>query len=352
MHPIDEYIIPVVIGITFSIFNFLALSIILYAPKLRSKSSTYPIFSFLIVSTIQGIFVAPLYTFRKLHGNNSPHGDLPSWICDASRATYIVCHHIMTASLLIVSLNRVFIIWYPYFNQQLRLKKKMFFVLTSMWVITISIDMLPFLNRKDGKHCAYRPERTWGMLVIIFYDMIPCALIIINCLLIWIIAYRAHSTDIRRASCVQRSNVLMASREEGPYGPTKKKSNRHISCIRIAIDTKATFTSLVVIIIYVICWGPLGIFYMIDHFCHNCLSKRNSLRTSKLIIRYLYYSSSVWTPLAYCWMNKEFRRSGWKLLRKFSSMSPERPRRSKSVLTVQCSKNSIKLGGIKRDQPV
>lgn len=79
--------------------------------------------------------------------------------------------------------------------------------------------------------------------------------------------------------------------------------------IRFTLELKATKTSLILLFVYMLCWGPLGMFYMIDNFCENCLTEDNKeLADARFSVKILCFMSSLFAPLLYCWRTKEFRR--------------------------------------------
>ena len=74
-------------------------------------------------------------------------------------------------------------------------------------------------------------------------------------------------------------------------------------------EMKATRTSFIILLVYLVCWGPLGMLYAIDHYCSNCLSESDEERISlaRFIVKTVSLASSFFLPLVYCWRTKEFR---------------------------------------------
>ena len=95
----------------------------------------------------------------------------------------------------------------------------------------------------------------------------------------------------------------------------KKKSfnqcNTEKGKLKFMLELKATKTSLALIGVYVFCWGPLGIYMMINIFCDDCLvmSEKNHESITK-VLTYLCFSSNLLAPLCYCWASKEYRKAG------------------------------------------
>ena len=90
------------------------------------------------------------------------------------------------------------------------------------------------------------------------------------------------------------------------------QKSKSLANIRFVLEMKATKRTLVLFAVYMLCWGPLGIFYMIDHFCYNCLSNRDNLKTTRAVIKLLCFASSLLAPLVYCWWNHKFRKTAGK----------------------------------------
>ena len=63
------------------------------------------------------------------------------------------------------------------------------------------------------------------------------------------------------------------------------------------LELKATKTAFVLVVVYVCCWGPLGIFYTADQFCSKCLSRGVSQRYIRVAIKGLCFSSSIIVPV-------------------------------------------------------
>ena len=92
-------------------------------------------------------------------------------------------------------------------------------------------------------------------------------------------------------------------------GGSKKTSHHKISrkVVRMAWEMKATKTSVMLLIVYLLCWAPLGILYMIDHICRNCISNDPGSETHRSVVKVISLASSLLLPLVYCWRTKEFR---------------------------------------------
>ena len=309
------YTIVLLTAIILLFFNLLSLFVLLVTPKLRRRVSNLPVISFLVGSALQGAIPAPLYIYKILKHIS---GNEPGWLCDVYRFQYIFCVHIMELSIMILALERLCAIRFP-FKYPTHLTRRNFnLVLGVSWITTIIIDLFPFLNFQDddataADKCNYIPPSSWGLCVIIFYNIVPFLTVFACYAMIWRTAYGFALTDRKRSESLritQQCNLITKD-ESGSYVEVDKEklSQKHSyqNTLRFTLEIKATKTSLAIVAVFLICWLPMGIFYMADHFCHNCISDNEKLKHARRAVKLLAFSSSLVTPLVYCWWNKEFR---------------------------------------------
>lgn len=320
------YLVVVSIGLIYTIFNILTLTVIVSSRNLRKRTSTLPTMSFLIASALQGMFPAPLYVYRKLESEQ----DYPSWACDLYRFPYLFCGHIMQMSVLLVSFDRMVAIKYPFRYENNASKKKMAVSLAVLWLITLVVDLIPFLDGM-GTHdgCVFHPARFWGLSVITFYNIIPFILIVTNYIIIWSVAAKFAASDKQRVNTVRSNASLFDDTEKSKvsaskplvtqknsYGALQANVTKRLSNIRFYLEIKATKTSLVLVLVYLLCWGPLSVFYIMDHFCNNCYSKDPKTATTRMVIKLVNFSSSLMVPLFYCWWNADYRTTAMNVFRR------------------------------------
>lgn len=306
------YILVFAVGFILAMFNIVTIVLALTNPRLCGQLWNYITVSFLVATLIQGLIPVPFYTFKKLSNYT------PDWLCDTYRMTYFYCSHVVKFSLLLLSFERLIAIKYPFKHVKIVTKKRIILVISIMWVITFFVDIYPFLSSANGD-CHYNPSRVWGLGVIIGYNIIPFCLIVTNYLIIWRIAAKFEYEDKRR-----EYNLAKQDSNEDESNDTRTNKNKRFCFIKFAVEIKATKRTLILILIYVVCWGPLGIAYMIDHFCNSCISKKNSYKMFRAILKYLCFSSSLLTPLGYCWLNKTYRKHAASVSKKILSFSEKR----------------------------
>ena len=347
----EELVILIVsiIALISSGFILFTLAITLMDHKIRSRPSTAPIASFLVASFIQGALALPMYVYRKIssHRNVSRDG-----ICDLYRVPYFFCGHILTMSLLYVSLDRLFVITRPFLYKDYVTTRRFTLLLFASWLVTMAIDSIPFMVASSFEgDCVYIPNKDWGIIVIIVYIIIPLITIVVCYTFIWMKAvkiarevdrlrvYTPHHQqqqqqqqqtcfdDIEIHNNTTNSDVTGCGDKGSPSNtdnknnsnprqkPHHKQHRRHLGVS--IVELKATKTSIILIATYIICWGPLGIFYMIDHFCNNCYSDKGQLSVFRTTVKILALTSSLIAPAVYCWWNKEFRKATVRMVKRF-----------------------------------
>ena len=343
-------------------------TLMIFISKKLRKPTNYPIASLLLGSVIQSVFVLPIYIHQEL---KAKFGHRTPWSCDLYRFTYFYTQHIMKVSLLFISFDRLIVIKYPFRYHNITTKFSLTVIIIILWTTTFLIDVIPIFpsNEKAGdKHnCTYVPTRNWGLSVITLFDIIPFILITANYIILWRLAASIEKKDRQQCSVNQRKisviqSDVSTSKEhvydelsngtgdnEGTMEVSTKNKNgfhRNISSpldnqdskmtdfkiseiekeskkfyvsskhprsnnmsLKLALEMKATKTAVLFCFAYLLCWGPMGIFYMIDHFCYSCMSRSNKQFFTEVrrAIKSISLSSSVILPLVYCWRTKQFR---------------------------------------------
>lgn len=299
-------------SISGTIINFLTIFVILSRKKLR-RPANYSIVSFLFGALIQAIIVAPLFitgTITHSHPNKVP------WLCDIYRFPYFLCGHIMQVSLLLVSFDRLFAIKYPYRYRQISTKRIIIGVIVCAWCTIIFTDLMPltFFDREpDNDGCNYTLEETWGISVLLFFNILPFLITSFNYFTLWKLAASMALKDFRQQESLhsESGSFKDKSDRDGQIDITNQDKDRKMfskfKTFRLAMEIKATKTSGFLLIVYLICWGPLGIFYIIDQFCSHCMT-RCHVTLAGVAVNVICFSSSSLIPLVYCWRTKEFQK--------------------------------------------
>ncbi|XP_065644014.1 octopamine receptor beta-2R [Hydra vulgaris] len=304
MNSSTAWFVSSLVCLVFTVFNILTVIVILCSKNQRNRVTTCPILYFLAASALQGFAAFPLYVFKKIAYKE----DVPIWLCDASRFTYMHSGHVLKISLLLVSCDRLFAVKYPFKYREFVSRNKMIIIILISWFITVSIDSVPFFNKNEKfESCHYFPSHVWGFFVIICYDIFPFFIMVVSYITIWKIAARLSLAD---------NSVIVDMNRNKDKSTLITTNTRSKSKVDILLQMKATKTSLTLIVVHIICWAPLGVFYTYDHFCKNCWSRANDLEEVRAAIKILSSTSSFFAPVIYCWFNHDFFKAAQTLLQK------------------------------------
>lgn len=323
-------VLVILIAIVFTSFNIFTLIVILTSKSLRKRPSSLPTVNFLLASAIQGLIPAPLYVYRKL-----THADFyPDWACDVYRFFYLFCGHVMQFSILLVSLDRMVAIKFPFRYENLSIKQTMLRVIIVLWIVTLAVDIIPFLTGMGAtENCHFQPSRFWGLSVIICYNIVPFIFLVVNYIIIWSIAAKFASDDQSRASTLLRATnggnlndekkaFAQHQQNKTSYGALKANVSKKLKTFQFYLEIKATKTSLVLVAVYLLCWGPLSAFYILDHFFDGYYSEGDRNKTLRMVIKLINFSSSLLVPLCYCWLNHDYRKTAHNFIRRYCLVSP------------------------------
>lgn len=314
MNDVFILLVTIVTAILLTVFNLTTVAIALLDRKLRCRISNYPVISFLIASTFQGLFAAPITIYKQMEHEEHVTG----WVCDLSRVSYYLCHHLIKVSLVIVSFDRFISIKYPFKYEKVGKKKNMIVTIAIIWLVTITIDMLPFIHEDDDDVCHYVTNKHWTFFIIIVYDIIPFLLIAINYILIWTIAAKVALLDRSRSASLRREADNPHDYRKNKQTKIKTNSQNEFKNkgkkLKFMLELKATKTSLALMSVYVVCWGPYGLYFIVRNFCPDCLL--SGQKTVQDGLMYLCFSSNVLAPLSYCWLSNEYRKAGKRILRR------------------------------------
>ena len=285
-------LIPIlaVIGVMIIVVNLFTL-VTMFTSSQLLKPANYPIISFLITAMVQGFFVVPVYCVKLLDFEYKP-----SWICDVFRFPYFVCAHLLPLNLVLVCIDRIIAIKLPLRYEAIVTRFSMLTGIISEIIIVVIIDLLPFGNVSPDRleSCVYVPWPTWSVSVIILTILLPFAFLTLTYVWIWIIALRLadspHGTNCKKK------------------GPFYEQFSKRIKKI---LELRATKTSALLVGVFILCWGPIAIYYLVENICGHCIS----LLFSKVAQIYVGFAvkcfsfiSSILSPLAYCWRTREFQR--------------------------------------------
>ena len=286
-------------GAPFAVVNTFTLTIIMVNKNLR-KPSNYSIGSFLLASIFHSLLASPGDFFwdailRTYHVRSTS-------ICNIYRISYFFFAHVMKASLLIDSVNRVLSIRWPYAYQQ-RGKTINAVVLPVVWLMILAIDLVPFFLRAEqrndmvlhGMKCTHIPTRSWSISVIILFDVLPFVIMAVNYITIW-----------RQAAVCALNDQTQSARS---CSNASRLSSSTVKSLRFIAELKATKTSVLLLLAYLVCWGPLSLYYFIENCCLSTEGSvaKESIRHVKFAIKVMSFLSDIVGSIVYCWRTKEFQ---------------------------------------------
>ena len=290
--------ILVLVGLLIILVNLFTLATIL-SSRLLVKPANYPIIFFLLTATFQGFVVVPAYCLKKLEFDKKFN-----WICDLFRFPYFLCGHLLTLNLVLVCIDRIIAIKYPLRYEEIVTRASMITGIVVETIIVFIVDLMPFGNTQDrsGDYCAYQPWAEWNIAVTTATIVVPLVFLTVSYAWIWLIALRL----------VNKQPTLDGRRK---VSLTKSISN-HVSKI---FELRATKTSALLIGVFVLCWSPIAIYYLVENICGLCISQLLSKRMEShvsFMVKVMTFTSSILSPLAYCWRTREFKRELRKNLNK------------------------------------
>ena len=85
--------------------------------------------------------------------------------------------------------------------------------------------------------------------------------------------------------------------------------------LRLILEMRATKTSALLLLVYMICWTPLGVYQFVENICSSWISgiKHDHAYIDQFVLKVLSLMSSLFLPLVYCWKTKLFRNEARKL---------------------------------------
>ena len=85
--------------------------------------------------------------------------------------------------------------------------------------------------------------------------------------------------------------------------------------IRLILEMRATKTSVLLLLVYTVCWTPLGIYQFVEYICSSWLSgiQHEHAYIDRFVLKVLSLLSSIFLPVVYCWKTKLFRKEANRL---------------------------------------
>ena len=83
----------------------------------------------------------------------------------------------------------------------------------------------------------------------------------------------------------------------------------------LILEMRATKTSVLLLLVYMICWTPLGIYQFVENICSKWIKgiQHDHAYIDQFVLKVMSLLSSIFLPLVYCWKTKLFRKEARKL---------------------------------------
>ncbi|XP_028391820.1 dopamine receptor 2-like isoform X2 [Dendronephthya gigantea] len=256
-------------------------------PRLRTVMH-YSMLSLAIADLLCGAIAMPAYIAKKFVDGERGEGV----VCDIFRFTYFFTEYASVSSLVMVSLERMFALKYPFKCVDPKFGYKVIFFLSLAWLDALIVALLPFIpwDPNAGGPCSYKPTKWWSLLVIHKNVVIPLLIVVICYSYIYNIAM-SHVETIRKEN---RPGENMKCRLQ------QWKQRR-----------KATTTLLIVVGIFMVCWLPSTIYYYVQNICEHCFDSFVGEQKAifNAIVKILTFANSMTNPIIYWYRSKEFKRA-------------------------------------------
>ncbi|CAH8459176.1 unnamed protein product [Schistosoma rodhaini] len=280
--------------------NLLVVWIVLRVKLLQTITNIF--IANLAISDILMSLVATPFTPLSLYMNN---WTLPEAVCKLLPTTMGVSVYVSTLTSMAIALDRFFVIVHPFLP---RMKVWLcLIIIFTVWIIAVLISMPLAVyqqKHKDPINNVSSCRENWPkessrevftIVSFVLQFVIPCSIISV---------------------CYFRISLLLRSRLHTQIGSGTKT---HIKEEREIKRKRRTNTMLIaMVIIFVICWIPLNILWMVMdvHSEEQINDVQNSKNFSLIffICHLLAMSSAVYNPFLYAWMNSNFRKEFHRIL--------------------------------------
>ncbi|XP_018648591.1 putative neuropeptide receptor [Schistosoma mansoni] len=280
--------------------NLLVVWIVLRVKLLQTITNIF--IANLAISDILMSLVATPFTPLSLYMNN---WTLPEAVCKLLPTTMGVSVYVSTLTSMAIALDRFFVIVHPFLP---RMKVWLcLIIIFTVWIIAVLISMPLAVyqqKHKDPINNVSSCRENWPkessrevftIVSFVLQFVIPCSIISV---------------------CYFRISLLLRARLHTQIGSGTKT---HIKEEREIKRKRRTNTMLIaMVIIFVICWIPLNILWMVMdvHSEEQINDVQNSKNFSLIffICHLLAMSSAVYNPFLYAWMNSNFRKEFHRIL--------------------------------------
>lgn len=234
--------------------------------KIRTKTN-YFVVSLAVADILVALVSMPIWAAYLMSGVELKQGLLKIW-------TFmdILCGVASIINLTAISIERYFCISYPLNYHTTMTSFKAITTIIIIWVFSIIMSSLKIILWKW-------PPPKYELMVVISCFFVP---LVIMCITYYFI--------FKTARYQARQIALMI--------------NGNVKNFLLASEMRAAKTLAVVMGAFVISWGPFFIINIVYGFCPRCVTAE-----SVVVAKWMHYTNSLFNPIVYACMNKEFRKA-------------------------------------------
>ncbi|CAH1784900.1 unnamed protein product [Owenia fusiformis] len=217
----------------------------------------------------------------------------------------IICSTASILNLCAISLDRYIHIRNPLHYEMWMTKKKLAFMITSVWLCSALLGFVPInmgwhrigmedisTNHHDSQICQMELNPTYAVVSSFISFYLPCIVMVT----IYIQLFRYAQKHVKSIRKMDRLNQVASN-------GTKTHTSYKVS------DHKAARTLGIIMGVFLLCWVPFFTINIISSFCPTCIPVMlfNTFT-------WLGYSNSSLNPIIYSIFNQEFREAFRKIL--------------------------------------
>lgn len=234
--------------------------------KIRTVTN-YFVVSLAVADILVALVSMPIWAAYLMSGVELKQGLLKVW-------TFmdILCGVASIINLTAISIERYFCISYPLSYHTTMTSLKAITTIIIIWIFSIIMSSLKII-------LWTLPPPKYELMVVISCFFVP---LIIMC--------TTYRFIFKTARFQARQIALMI--------------NGNVKNFLLASEMRAAKTLAVVMGAFVISWGPFFIINIVYGFCPRCVTPE-----SVVVAKWMHYSNSVFNPIVYACMNKEFRKA-------------------------------------------
>ena len=307
-HLAETVIVGIILGllICFTLIgNGLVVMAVATFQRLRSVTNMF-ITSLAIADITVALLVMPFSLLFELYGQwHFGWVFCYFWIsCDVTCCTASILH------LCVISLDRYLAITQPLTYKTQMPKRRAVTMICGVWCCSIAISFVPIFMGwfSDGNdHCIdstdcglHNVNKIYAVISSSTSFFVPLVVMVFAYVKIFRIA-RCQAREIKK---LESSLVLNDSSLNSSKDKTKKRTRR------LSRDTKAIKTLGILMGLFIICWLPFFIMYVMVPFCPSCAPPPHIVS----LITWLGYINSFINPCVYAFLNRDFRMAFGKIL--------------------------------------